>query len=86
MAAINFALSTALAVTGVIDYTTREGRNIVTCATTKLDEELDEELYDCKPEGLYQFLQAIKGCMHKYRWVNKIGGIIHVTKDAVDMA
>jgi hypothetical protein len=49
MAAINFALSPALAVAGIIDYRSREGRNLCSYATTKFD----EELYDCKPEGLY---------------------------------
>ena len=82
MAAINFALSPTLAVAGIIDYTSREGRNIFTYATTKLD----EELYDCKPEGLYQFLQAIKGRAHEYGWDDDIGGILHIPEDVLDIA
>jgi hypothetical protein len=46
---------------------------------------LDEELYGCKPEGLYQFLQAIKGQAHEYGWDDDIGGIIHIPEDAVNM-
>jgi hypothetical protein len=82
MAAVNFALSPALVAAGIIDYTSREGRNIFTYATTKLD----EELYECKPEGLYQFLQAIKGRGHEYGWDDKIGGILHIPEDALDLA
>jgi hypothetical protein len=82
MAAINFALSPALAVAGVIDYSSREGRNIFTYATTKLD----EELYDCRPEGLYQFLQAIKGRAHEYGWDDEIGGVVHIPEHAADAA
>jgi hypothetical protein len=80
--AVNFALSPALVVNGIIDYMSREGRHIFTYATTKLD----EELYNCKPEGLYQFIQAIKGQAHKYGWDHAIGGIIHIPEDAADPA
>ena len=46
-----FTLTPAVAVIGVIDYKTTEGRKLYAHTTYKLD----EELYDCKPDGLYQF-------------------------------
>jgi hypothetical protein len=48
------ALTPAVAIQGVIDLKTTEGRKLYESATHKLD----EELYDCKPDGLYQFLQS----------------------------
>jgi hypothetical protein len=52
---IRFALTPAVAVQGVIDYNSTEGRKLYVHATSKLD----EELCDCKPDGLYQFLQSL---------------------------
>jgi hypothetical protein len=48
MAAV-FALTPAVAIQGVIDYSTSEGRKIYSTATAKLD----EELYDCTPKELH---------------------------------
>ena len=45
---IVFALTPAVAVQGIIDYNTTEGRKLYGHATYKLD----EELYDCKPDGV----------------------------------
>jgi hypothetical protein len=50
-----FALNPAQALDGVIDYTTSEGRKLYNSATLKLD----EELFDCNADGLYQFLQSL---------------------------
>jgi hypothetical protein len=50
-----FALTPAVAVLGVIEYNTTEGQKLYSLATHKLE----EELYDCKPDGLYQFLQSL---------------------------
>jgi hypothetical protein len=47
-----FALTPAVAVQGAIDYTTNKGQTLYTSVMYKLD----KELYDCKPDGLYQFL------------------------------
>jgi hypothetical protein len=53
--AATFALTPAVAVQGIIDYKTTEGRKLYSNATYKLD----EGLYNCKPDGLYQFLQSL---------------------------
>jgi hypothetical protein len=45
---VPFALTPAIAVQGVINFKKTAGRKMYSGAITKLD----EELYDCKPEGL----------------------------------
>ncbi len=75
-----FALTPAVAVQGVIDYNTNEGRKLYSSATHKLD----EELYDCKPEGLYQFLQSLNNRAQEYGWNDDIGGILHIPEDVTD--
>jgi hypothetical protein len=47
-----FALTPASGITGVLDFTTSEGRKLYNSATYKLD----EDPYDCQPDGLYQFV------------------------------
>jgi hypothetical protein len=47
-----FALSPAMAVPGIIDFTSRIGKDVFQFSTEKLD----EELYDCHPDGMIQFL------------------------------
>jgi hypothetical protein len=49
-----FALTPAIAIEGIVNFATREGVRLYTSASQKLE----EEQYDCKPEGLYQFLQG----------------------------
>ena len=69
-----FALTPAGAVIGVIDYKTTEGRKLYAHATYKLD----EDLYDCKPDGLYQFLQALSNRAQEYGWNHEVQGILHI--------
>ena len=69
-----FALTPAVAVIGVIDYKTTEGRKLYAHATYKLD----EELYDCKPDGLYQFLQALSNRAQEYGWNHNDSGILNI--------
>ena len=70
-AAIRFALSPALAIQGVINYETSEGRKLFSSSTHKLD----EELYDCKPDGLYQFLQSLNNRAQEFGWNDDVGGM-----------
>jgi hypothetical protein len=51
---VPFAQTPAIAIQGIINYQMTSGRKMYMGAIAKF---LDEELYDCKPEGLYQFLQ-----------------------------
>jgi hypothetical protein len=75
-----FALSPAMAVQGIIDYSTREGRGIFHDATAKVD----EELYDCKPDGLYQFLQSVNNRAHEFGWDDEINGVLWIPEDPLD--
>jgi hypothetical protein len=75
------ALTPALAVQGVIDYETIEGQKSYGSATYKLN----EELYDCKPDGLYQFLQSFNNRAQEYGWNNNVGCILHIPVDPLDI-
>jgi hypothetical protein len=77
---IRFAFTPAVAIIGIIDYSTIEGRKLYGHATSKLD----EELYDRKPDGLYQFLQSLNNCAQKYGW-NEIRGILNIPQDPQDI-
>ena len=72
-----FALTPAVALQGIIDFKSVEGRKLYETATNKLD----EELYDCKPDGLYQFLHSLSIRAQEYGWNNPIGGILHVPRE-----
>jgi hypothetical protein len=50
-----FTLTPAVAVLEVINFNTNVGRKIYKSATAKIA----EELFNCKPDGLYQFLQSL---------------------------
>jgi hypothetical protein len=41
-------------------------------------------LYDCKPDGLYQFLQSLDNRSQEYGWSDEIGGILNIPEDAQD--
>jgi hypothetical protein len=43
-----------------------------------------EELYDCKPDGLYQLLQSLSDQARAFGWANDIGGIPHIPEDTDD--
>jgi hypothetical protein len=78
---IQFALAPSVAVQGTIDYKTQEGRKLYGSATYKLD----EELYDCKPDGLYQFLQSLNNRAHEYGWNDDVGGILLIPEDHLNI-
>jgi hypothetical protein len=75
-----FALTPAVAVLGVIDFTTNVGRKLYESATHKVA----EELYDCKPDGLYQFLQSVSNRARAFGWDDPIGGILQIPVDPND--
>jgi hypothetical protein len=77
-----FALTPASAITGVIDFTTSEGRKLYNSATYKLD----EDPYDCQPDGLYQFLATLHTRAQEYGWNDPIGGILQIPEDANDIS
>lgn len=74
---VPFALTPAIAIQGVINYNKTSGRKMYSGAIAKLD----EELYDCKPDGLYQFLQALNSRAQDIGWSND-DGILMIPGDA----
>jgi hypothetical protein len=81
MAAVVFALSPAMAIPGIIDFQTRTGKDVFRFATEKLD----EELYDCKPDGMIQFLQSLTVRATEYGWDNEVSGILQIPEDPADV-
>jgi hypothetical protein len=49
-------------------------------AIAKLDKDLYKELYDCKPEGLYQFLQSLSNSNQDIGWSSH-EGILMIPED-----
>lgn len=68
-----FSLTPGLANTGVLDYGTKLGRSIYGYSTAKLE----ETLYDCDPEGFFQFMKSIQTRADEYGWT-KPNGILDV--------
>jgi hypothetical protein len=79
-APVAFALSPALAIPGVIDFASRMGKDVFRFATEKLD----EELYDCLPDGMTQFLQSLQVRALEYGWDNEVNGIMQIPDDPAD--
>jgi hypothetical protein len=75
-----FALTPAIAINGVVDYTTSEGRKLYSSATYKLE----DELYDCEPDGLYQFLQSLSARAQEMGWDDPVGGTLMIPQDIDD--
>jgi hypothetical protein len=78
--AVPFALTPAIAIPGVIDYTTREGQKLYSNATYKMD----DEPYDCQADGLYQFLATLHLRAQEFGWNDPINGILQIPEDATD--
>ena len=53
---VEFSLTPATSIGGIIDYATSRGRKMYASATTKLE----DEPFDCVAEDLYSFLKALK--------------------------
>ncbi len=77
---VPFALTPAIAIPGIIDYTTREGQKLYSNATYKLE----EEPYDCQADGLYQFLATLHLRGQEFGWNHSVNGILQVPQDITD--
>jgi hypothetical protein len=75
-----FALTPAIAIEGIVNFATRGGVRLYTSASQKLE----EDQYDCKPEGLYQFLQSLTSRAHEFGWDDELGGILMIPGDPND--
>jgi hypothetical protein len=72
-----FALTPATAVEGVLDYTSREGSKIYSSATKALS----EDLYDCTPDGLFNFLETLGDRAAECGWLLEDIGILYIPED-----
>jgi hypothetical protein len=78
--AVAFALSPAMAIPGIIDFTSRMGKDVFRFSTEKLD----EELCDCHPDGMIQFLQSLSVRAPECGWANEVNGILQIPEDPAD--
>ena len=76
-----FALSPAMAIPGIIDFASTTGKRIFRFTTEKLD----EELYDCKPDGMIQFLQSLAVRATEYGWDHDVSGILQIPEDPANV-
>jgi len=78
--AANFALNPAQAIEGVIDFSTAEGTKLYRSATKKLQ----EDLFDCEPDQLYLFLQAVETRANENGWNVEADGILWIPVNLID--
>ena len=43
-------------------------------------QKLQDDLYDCKPKGFYQFIKNLKSRANYFGWLNE-GGVLQVAPD-----
>ena len=77
---IPFALNPAQAITGIIDFTVDSNVKLHKRATSKLS----EDLFDCVPEDLNQFLKTLSDRASKYSWNDNVVGIMMIPEDPSD--
>ena len=78
---VPFALTPAKVLTGVIDYTTKEGQYHYAEGT----KQLESELFDANPEDLFGFLKALARRAHTYGWDNEVTGTLRMPEDPEDL-
>ena len=78
--AVPFALNPAQAITGVIDFTIDSNVKLHKRATSKLS----DDLFDCVPEDLNQFLKTLSDRASEYSWNDEVVGIMMIPEDPTD--
>ena len=81
-AATHFALTPAKATDDVIDYNTKQGAAIWQSGSKKLS----EELFDCVPEGLRDFLELTKKRSKLMGWDTSVMSILDDPDDVAGPA
>ena len=74
-----FALTPSIAITGVVHFLSPEGRKLFQTGTYKLE----DELFDCNPDGLYQFLKSLSARAEEFGWTGN-DGCLMIPKDPVN--
>jgi hypothetical protein len=75
-----FVLTPATAVARVLDYTTREGSKIYSSTTRGLS----KDLYECTPDGLFDFLETLGGRARECGWSITDVGILYIPEDLLN--
>ena len=78
---VQFFLTPASAMVGILDFTEVECRKYYHKATKKLD---SEELFDCSPENMHHFLKLLDFRAKEHGWADYINGILWIPEDAND--
>ena len=74
-----FALSPAMAIEGIINFKKNMGQSIFRYSIEKLD----EELYNCHPNGMNHFLQTLAVLTREYGWDHNNDGVFISQKTQV---
>ena len=77
---MNFHLSPALSVTGIIDYSTTEGRKYFDRSVEKLS----DKLFDCEDKDLHLFIDALKERADEMGWNIQGVGITDILVDPLN--
>ena len=77
---INFSLTPATAIGGIIDYTTNSGRKMYASASAKLE----EDQFNCVAEDMYSFLIALKDRAREFGWHTYGVGILSIPDDPIN--
>ena len=77
---MNFSLTPATAIGGIIDYSISSGRKMYAAATAKLE----EDPFDCVAEDLYSFLKALKDRAREFGWDTHGVGILSIPDDPLN--
>ena len=72
-----FSLTPGTSYDGVLNYQTKEARTYYGYATKALE----EEPYDCNPEGFYGFIQTLKTRASEYGWDDPDSGVLQIPLD-----
>ena len=78
---VAFALSPAMAIPGIIDMSSKTGKDVFRSSVEKLD----EELYNCNPDGMIQFLQSLSVRALEYGWDHEVSGIVQIPDDPANV-
>ena len=75
---VPFALTPAQATGGdILDMRNAGDRKLYHKAVAKLS----DELFDCSPEGLFQFLRSLEDRAYEYGWNDEATGIMMIPTD-----
>lgn len=78
--AVAFVFSPVVAIPGLLDYTRSKHSKIYKTAITEV---LCKEPFDCKAEGLYQFLMDVQESADQMGWSNSILNIMVEVDDKI---